>query len=328
MIKKKALVLGATGQDGSYMIDLLLKKKYEVHGLYRKSSVGNTNNIDHLIKNNKVYNKNFFLHKGDLLDSVSLNNIINKINPNEIYNFADQDHVGWSYEIPSYSFKTTALSVIEILEIIRKKKQKIKFFQPISSNIFGETREKKQNEETPPEPNSIYALAKTTAFYASKMYSKVYNLHICGAIFFNHESPKRHRDYVSKKIVQNVCEIFHGKKKYIYLGNIKSKIDWGYAEEYVEYAWKIMQQKKGKFYVIGTGKNNSVEYFVKKCFEYVGLNYKKYIKIDKKLFRPSKTRDLIADTTKAKKELKFKLKTNLDSLIKIMMDDELSKYNG
>ena len=327
MIKKKALVLGATGQDGSYMIDLLLKKNYQVHGLYRKSSVGNTNNLDHLINDNKVFNKKFFLHKGDLLDTVSLNNIISEINPKEIYNFADQDHVGWSYEIPSYSFRTTALSVIEILEIIRKKKQKIKFFQPISSNIFGETNISKQNEKTPPEPTSIYALAKTTAFYASKMYSKVYNLHICGAIFFNHESPKRHRDYVSKKIVQNVCEILHGKRKYIYLGNIKSKIDWGYAKEYVEYAWKIMQKKKPDFYVIGSGKNNSVEYFVKKCFEYVGLNYKKYIKIDKNLFRPSKTRNLLADTYKAKKDLNFKIKTNLDGLIKIMMDDELKKYN-
>ena len=327
MIKKKALVLGATGQDGSYMIDLLLKKNYQVHGLYRKSSVGNTNNLDHLINDNKVFNKKFFLHKGDLLDTVSLNNIISEINPKEIYNFADQDHVGWSYEIPSYSFRTTALSVIEILEIIRKKKQKIKFFQPISSNIFGETNISRQNEKTPPEPTSIYALAKTTAFYASKMYSKVYNLHICGAIFFNHESPKRHRDYVSKKIVQNVCEILHGKRKYIYLGNIKSKIDWGYAKEYVEYAWKIMQKKKPDFYVIGSGKNNSVEYFVKKCFRYVGLNYKKYIKIDKNLFRPSKTRNLLADTYKAKKDLNFKIKTNLDGLIKIMMDDELKKYN-
>lgn len=328
MKKKIALVLGATGQDGSYMTDLLLKKKYEVHGVYRKSSVGNTKNIDHLIGNDKVFNKSFFLQKGDLLDTVSMQNIINETNPIEIYNFADQDHVGWSYEIPSYSFKTTALSVIEIFEIIRKKKQKIKFFQPISSNIFGETKQKKQNEKTPPEPNSIYALAKTTAFYASKMYSKVYNLHICGAIFFNHESPKRHQDYVSKKIVQNVCEIFHGKRKYIYLGNIKSKIDWGFAKEYVEYSWKIMQRNKPEFYVIGTGKNNSVEYFVKKCFDYVGLNYKKFIKIDKNLFRPSKTRNLLADTFKAKKDLNFKPKTNLDGLIKIMMDDELKKYNG
>ena len=327
-MKKKALILGATGQDGSYMVDLLLKKNYQVHGLYRKSSVGNTQNIDHLIENNKIFNKKFFLHKGDLLDTVSLNNIISEINPNEIYNFADQDHVGWSYEIPSYSFKTTALSVIEILEIIRKQKQKIKYFQPISSNIFGETKVVKQNENTPPEPNSIYALAKTTAYYASKMYSKVYNLHICGAIFFNHESPKRHRDYVSKKIVQNVCEIFHGKRKFIYLGNIKSKIDWGYAKEYVEYAWKIMQKKQPNFYVIGSGKNNSVEYFVKKCFQYVNLDYKKYVKIDKKLFRPSKTRNLLADTSKAKKDLKFKLKTDLDGLIKIMMDAEMKKYNG
>ena len=247
---------------------------------------------------------------------------------NEIYNFADQDHVGWSYEIPSYSFRTTALSVIEIFEILRKNKKKIKYFQPISSNIFGETSSFKQNEKTAPEPNSIYALAKTTALYASKMYSKVYNLHICGAIFFNHESPKRHSDYVSKKIVQNVCEILHGKRKYIYLGNIKSKIDWGYAKEYVEYSWKIMQKKKPDFYVIGTGRNNSVEYFVKKCFEYVGLNYKNHIKIDKNLFRPSKTRNLLADTIKAKKDLNFKIKTNLNDLIKIMMDDELKKYNG
>jgi len=323
MSKKKALVLGATGQDGSYMVELLIDKKYEVHGVYRKSSVGNTQNIEHLITN-----KNFFLHKGDLLDPISLNNIINEVNPSEIYNFADQDHVGWSFQIPSYSFKVTALSVIEILEIIRKKNKKIKYFQPISSNIFGETKKFKQNEKTNPEPNSIYGLAKTTAYYAAKMYSKVYKLHICGAIFFNHESPKRHQDYVSKKIVQSVCEIFHGKRKILFLGNIKSKIDWGYAKEYVEYSWKIMQRKKPDFYIIGTGKNNTVEYFVKKCFEYVGLNYKKYIRIDKKLFRPSKTRNLLADTLKAKRELKFNPKTDLNGLIKIMMDDELKKYNG
>ena len=242
-MKKKALILGATGQDGSYMIELLLKKKYEVHGVYRKSSVGNTINIDHLINNPKVFNKSFFLHKGDLLDPGSMANIINKSNPNEIYNFADQDHVGWSYDIPSYSFKTTALSVIDIFEILRKLNRKIKFFQPISSNIFGETKKVKQNEKTTPEPNSIYALAKTTTLYASRMYNRVYNLHICGAIFFNHESPKRNKDYVSKKIVQHACEIYFNKRKFIYLGNIKSKIDWGYAKEYVDFSWKIMQQK-------------------------------------------------------------------------------------
>ena len=325
-MKKKALILGATGQDGSYMIELLLKKKYEVHGVYRKSSVGNTINIDHLINNPKVFNKSFFLHKGDLLDPGSMANIINKSNPNEIYNFADQDHVGWSYDIPSYSFKTTALSVIDIFEILRKLNRKIKFFQPISSNIFGETKKVKQNEKTTPEPNSIYALAKTTTLYASRMYNRVYNLHICVAIFFNHESPKRNKDYVSKKIVQHACEIYFNKRKFIYLGNIKSKIDWGYAKEYVDFSWKIMQQKKPDFYIIGSGKNYTVEYFVKKCFEYLGLNYKKHLKIDKKLFRPSKTRNLLADTSKARKDFNFKLKTNLDSLIKIMMDNELKKY--
>ena len=319
--KKKILILGVTGQDGSFLAKYLLKKNYKVHGLVRKSATGNLKNIKDIIKN-----PNFTIHHGDLLDLISIQNIIASLKPNEIYNFADQDHVGWSYDIPSYSFRTTALSVIEIFEIMRKKKQRIKYFQPISSNIFGETKFFKQNEKTPPEPTSVYALAKTTAFYASKMYSKVYNLHICGAIFFNHESPKRHKDYVSKKIVQNVCEILHGKRKYLYLGNIKSKIDWGYAKEYVEYSWKIMQKKKPEFYVIGTGQNNTVEYFVKKCFDYVGLNYKKYIKIDKKLFRPSKTRNLLADTFKAKKDLNFKPKINLDGLIKIMMEDELKKY--
>jgi GDPmannose 4,6-dehydratase len=163
-------------------------------------------------------------------------------------------------------------------------------------------------------------------FIASKMYLK-FIIYICGAIFFNHESPRRSRDYVSKKIVENVCEIYHGKKKYIYLGNIKSKIDWGYAKEYVEYAWKIMQKKKADFYVIGTGKTFSVEYFVKKCFEYVDLDYKKYIRIDKKLFRPSKTKNLIADNSKAQKELNFKPKINLDELIRIMMENELKSYN-
>ena len=323
---KKVLILGITGQDGSYLADFLLKKKYLVHGLFRKSATGNTKNIDHIINNSKLFNKSFFLHKGDLLDAVSLNNVINKVQPSEIYNFADQDHVGWSYEIPTYSFKTTALSVIELLEILKKSKKKIKYFQPVSSNIFGITNSKKQNEETTINPNSIYGLAKATAYKACKMYSRIYNLFLCGAIFYNHESPKRSNDYVTKKIVENVCAIYHGKKKYIYLGDIKAKIDWGYAKDYVENAWKIMQLKKPDFFVIATGEVYSVEYFVKNCFSYVGLNYKKYLKINKKLLRPSKTNILKGDTKKAKKMFNYKIKTKLKDLIKIMMDDELKKY--
>ena len=325
---KKILILGVTGQDGSYLADFLLKKKYLVHGLFRKSATGNTKNIDHIINNSKLFNQSFFLHKGDLLDTVSLNNVINKVQPSEIYNFADQDHVGWSYEIPTYSFKTTALSVIEILEILKKSKKKIKYFQPVSSNIFGITNSKKQNEETTINPNSIYGLAKATAYKACKMYSRIYNLFLCGAIFYNHESPKRSNDYVTKKIVENVCAIYHGKKKYIYLGDINAKIDWGYAKDYVENAWKIMQLKKPDFFVIATGEVYSVEYFVKNCFSYVGLNYKKYLKINKKLLRPSKTNILKGDTRKAKRVFNYKTKTQLKDLIKIMMDHELKKYNG
>ena len=327
-MKKKALILGITGQDGSYMLEFLIKKKYEVHGLIRKSSTGNTKNIDHLINNKKIFNKRFFLHRGDLLDIGSIDIVIKKTEPDEIYNFADQDHVGWSFEIPSYSLKTTALSVIEILEILKNKAKKIKYFQPISSNIFGLTNSRTQNEKTTLNPNSIYALAKATALQGCKMYSRIYNLFICGAIYYNHESPKRSKDYVSQKIVQTVCEIYYGKKKYLYLGDLKTKIDWGYAKDYVEYAWKIMQLKKPDFFVIATGQNYSVEYFAKNCFSYVGLDYKKHIKVDKKLIRPSKTSLLKGNTAKAKKAFRYKLKTRLNDLIKIMMDCELKKYNG
>ena len=326
-MKKKILILGVTGQDGSYLVDFLIEKKYEVHGLIRKSATGNTKNIDHVINNPKLFNKSFFLHRGDLLDAVSLNNVIKKVQPAEIYNFADQDHVGWSYEIPTYSFKTTALSVIEILEIIKNSKNKIKYFQPISSNIFGITNSKKQNEKTMVDPNSVYGLAKATAYQACKMYSRTYNLFLCGAIFYNHESPKRSKDYVTKKIVENVCAIYHGKKKNIYLGDIKAQIDWGYAKDYAETAWKIMQLKNPDFFVIATGEVHSVEYFVKNCFSYVGINYKKFLKIDKKLLRPSKTSVLTGDISKAKKVFNYKVKTKLKKLIKIMMDHELNKYN-
>ena len=327
-MRKKVLILGVTGQDGSYMLELLLQKKYEVHGLIRKSATGNTKNIDHLLNNKKIFNKHFFLHRGDLLDIGSINTIINKTKPDEIYNFADQDHVSWSFEIPSYSFKTTALSIIEILEILKNKKKKIKYFQPISSNIFGLTSSKIQNENTIPNPNSIYALAKTTAFQACKMYSRIYKLFTCGAIYYNHESPKRNREYVSQKIVRSVCEIYYGKRNYLYLGDLKAKIDWGYAKDYVECAWKIMQLKKPDFFVIATGQTHSVEYFAKNCFSYVGLDYKKYVKVNKKLIRPSKTSTLKGNTAKAKKAFRYKLKTKLDDLIKIMMDSELKKYNG
>ena len=324
-MKKKALVLGSTGQDGSYMIEFLLGKKYEVHGLIRKSATGNTKNIDHLIADSRIFNKTFFLHKGDLLDLGSIVNLINEIKPSEIYNFADQDHVAWSFNIPSYSFKVTALAVIEILEAIKEKK--IKYFQPISSNIFGLNNEKKQNEKSRLNPNSVYALGKSTAYLTCQMYNRIFKMHNCGAIFYNHESPRRGGDYVTQKIVRNVCQIYKNGKKNILLGDLSSKIDWGYAKDYVEASWKIMQLNKPEFFIIASGTNYTVKDFVKKCFAYVDLDYKKYVKIDPKLIRKAKTSSLMGNTTKAQKYIKFnRKKTNLDQLIKIMMDAELSKF--
>jgi GDPmannose 4,6-dehydratase len=327
-MKKKILILGVTGQDGSYMADFLLKKNYMVHGLIRKSATGNTKNINHIIKDSKIFNKSFFIEKGDLLDPISINNIIDKVQPAEIYNFADQDHVGWSRDIPLYTYNTTTLSVIQIFEFLKTRKKKIKFFQPVSSNMFGLSGEKSLNENSILSPASVYALAKSSTYLAAKMYSKIHNLFICGAIFFNHESPRRSDEYVTKKIIKGVCDIYLGKQKFLYLGDISAKIDWGYAKDYVEIAWKITQQKKPDFFIIGTGKNTSVREFAYECFRYVGLNYKKYLKIDKKLLRTNKTKNLKANLTKAKKNLKYKVKTDIKKLIKIMMDNELKRNNG
>ena len=324
---KKILILGVTGQDGSYMADFLLKKKISVHGVIRKSATGNTKNINHIINDPKIFNKTFFLHKGDLLDAISINNIINKIKPDEIYNFADQDHVGWSREIPIYSYSTTTLAVIQIFELLKMQNKKIKFFQPVSSNIFGATKENSLSENSNLSPTSVYALAKSSTYLASKMYSNVNNLFICGAIFFNHESPRRSQEYVTTKIIKGVCDIYHDKQKFLYLGDITAKIDWGYAKDYVEIAWQIMQQKKPDFFIIATGINTPVEKFVQECFKYVDLDYKKYLKVDKKLLRPNKTKTLKANLKKSKKILKYKVKTNIQDLIKLMMESELKKYN-
>ena len=321
-MKKNALILGVTGQDGSFLAKLLLKKNYIVHGFIRKSATGNLQNIKEILNN-----KNFIKHHGDLLDFVSLSDVIHKTKPNEIYNFADQDHVKWSFELPSYSFSITGSSVINLLEIIKKNSPKSKYFQPLTSNMFGNSKNKKQNENEPLSPLSIYALGKVTAYHACKLYRDVFNLKIYGAIFYNHESEIRPEEYVTRKITKSVAKIYYGKQKNLVLGDINAKIDWGYAKDYVEIAHKIVQQKKPDFFIIATGKKYSVKDFVSKCFKYVGLDYKKYLKIDKKLIRPSKTVSLVGDTKKAKKILNFKVKTNLDKLISIMMENDLKIEN-
>jgi|TARA_B110000971_G_scaffold40484_1_gene39638 GDPmannose 4,6-dehydratase len=324
-MKKIALILGVTGQDGSYAAELLLSKKYKVFGLVRKSATGNTKNIKHLIQNKKIINKNFVIIHGDLLDYSSIYNAINSCRPDEIYNFADQDHVRWSFEIPSYSFNTTCSSVIQILECIKIIDKNIKYFQPVSSNMFGLSDDKRQNEKTELKPNSIYAVAKAATFLACKMYQNVFHLKIYGAIFYNHESPRRSEEYVTQKIIKAASKIFLGKQKHLYLGDISAKIDWGYAKDYVEAAWKIMQQKKPDFFIISSGKTHTVKYFVEQTFKSLNLDYKKYLKVDKKLLRPSKTKTLVGNFFKAKKTFGYKNKTPLKKLIKIMLDFELKK---
>ena len=316
--RKKILILGVTGQDGSFMAKHLMEKKYQVHGLVRKSATGNLKNIKNLL-----YKKNFFIHHGDLLDLISIENIIRKTKPDEIYNFADQDHVKWSFEIPSYSFDVTGAAVVKILDIIKSCSPRTKFFQPFSSNIFGNSSKKTQNETEEFSPLSIYALGKVTAYFACQLYRDIHGLKIYGAIFYNHESEIRPEEYVTRKITKSVARIYYGKQKKLYLGDIKAKIDWGYAKDYVKAAYKIMQLSKPDVFVIGSGASYSVENFAKKCFKYVGLNYKKYLRVNKKLLRPSKTTSLIGDSTKAKKAFNFKIETNLDKIVSIMMDNDL-----
>jgi len=316
--KKKILILGSTGQDGSFMAHLMYEKKYFIHCLVRKSATGNLNNIKDLIGK-----KNFYIHHGDLLDIISIEKIIKEVKPDEIYNFADQDHVRWSFDLPLYSFNVTGNAIIKILEIIKNYSPSSKFFQPFSSNMFGNSQNKKQNEKEKFTPLSIYALGKTTAYYACQMYRDVYGLKIYGAIFYNHESEIRPEEYVTRKITKAVSKIYYGKQKKLFLGDIKAKIDWGYSKDYVEAAYRIMQLSKPDVFIIASGKSHSVEVFAKKCFNYVGLNYKNYLRVNKKLLRKSKTTSLIGNISKAKKVFNFKPKTNLDKLISIMMNNDL-----
>jgi len=324
---RRVLIFGVTGQDGSYMAELLINKGYKVFGFYRKSATSNTKNIDHLIFNKKIFNKKFTLLGGDLLDQVSIFNAIKISNPIEIYNFADQDHVRWSFSVPSYSYSVTTIGVLNILEILRQNKRKIKYFQPTSSNMFGNTSSKSQNENTPFQPLSIYAIGKASSYFLCKMYNEVYGMFNCGTIFYNHESPRRTNEYVTKKIIEGVCRIYKGKQKYLELGDIDQGIDWGYAKDYVEASWKIMQLKKPDFFVIGSGKLTTVRLFAKRSFQYFNLDYKNYIKINKKLLRPSKTSNLKANFQKAKKLFGYKPKTSLDQLVKIMIEEEMKNLN-
>lgn len=320
---RKALILGVTGQDGSYLADILLEKDYEVHGMVRRSATGNTRNIDHLIQNEKLFNSRFFLHRGDLADSTSLYRIVNSVRPQEIYNEADQDHVSWSYDMVAYSADITGAAVGRILEIIRQVDPRIRYFQPCTSNMFGQTDAANQNETTPFNPQSPYACAKAMAFYLTRYYRSAFGIFASNAILYNHESPRRTPEYVTRKVTQAVARIKCGKQEKLVLGDLTAKIDWGYAREYMEAAWKIMQLDQPDDFVIATGESHSVKNWVDLAFAAAGLKPDDYLLTDKRLIRPTKTSSLIGDITKAKNTFGFDPQFKIDRLVKLMVDADM-----
>ena len=328
MEKKVALISGITGQDGSYLAEFLLKKNYEVHGIKRRASSFNTQRIDHLYQDPHINNPNFFLHYGDLTDSVNLMSIIQKVNPDEIYNLGAQSHVAVSFETPEYTANSDALGTLRFLEAIRLLKlvDTTKFYQASTSELYGLVQETPQNEKTPFYPRSVYGVSKVAGFDLTRNYREAYNLFCCSGILFNHESPRRGFEFVTRKISSSVAKIKYGKQKYLYLGNINAKRDWGHAKDYVKAMWLMLQQKKPSDFVIGTGRMNSVKDFLKIAFSMAGLNYKKYLKIDKSLLRPSEVETLRANYNKAKKNLKWKPTVNFEKLVKEMVVEDLKYF--
>ena len=311
--KKKALILGITGQDGSYLAEVLLDKGYEVHGMYRRSATGNLRNINHIV--NQIT-----LHKGDLADQTSLYRIISSVQPDEIYNEADQDHVAWSYEIPAYSYDITAASVGRVLEIIKQVNPKIKFFQPLSSTMFGDAIQVPQNEKTLFAPQSPYACAKLLAFYLAKYYRDVHGMFVSTAIFFNHDSPRRSEEYLLHKICSSAVRISKGIQDKMTIGALDLPVDIGYAKEYMEAAWKIMQYDKPEDFVISTGESHLIQELVDEAFGLVGLNPKGLVEIDPKFARPGKQVELVGDISKAREKLGFEPKVKFKELIKLLIE--------
>jgi GDPmannose 4,6-dehydratase len=312
---KKALIFGITGQDGSFLAEILLEKGYEVHGFIRRSATGNKKNIIHILDN-------ITLHRGDLADTTSIYRAIKDVNPDEIYNEADQDHVSWSYDSVGYSCDITGAAVGRMLEIVRQINPKIKFFQPVSSNIFGRTAETPQTEETPFRPQSPYAAAKVLAYVISRYYRDVFGMFVSTGIFYNHESPRRTEEYVTHKITKAAVRISMGLQKKLYLGNLDTKLDFGYAKEYMEAAYNIMQLDKPDDFIICTGEVHSIQEFLEEAFHLIGLDPKKYVEFDARFARPGKTTTLVGDNSKAKKAFGFEPKIKFKQLVRILIEQD------
>tara|TARA_B100001093_G_scaffold68273_1_gene58404 strand:+ start:591 stop:1619 length:1029 start_codon:yes stop_codon:yes gene_type:complete len=341
---KKALITGVTGQDGSYLADFLIKKGYEVHGIKRRTSLINTDRIDHLFQDPHDTNLKFILHHGDLTDSTSLIRIIQEVQPDEIYNLAAQSHVKVSFEEPEYTANSDALGALRILEAIRilKLEKKTKYYQASTSELYGLVRETPQNENTPFYPRSPYGVAKLYAYWITVNYREAYGIYACNGILFNHESPVRGETFVTRKITRALARIKLGLQKTLYLGNLNSKRDWGHARDYVEVQWLMLQQAKPEDFVIATGKQHSVRDFINLAaknlnmkIEWKGKNEKEIgiynnqeiIKVDTSYYRPTEVDSLLGDPSKAKKKLGWQPKISFEQLVKEMVESDLKLYS-
>ncbi len=318
----KALITGITGQDGSYLAELLLSKGYEVHGLIRRASTFNTGRIDHLYQDPHNPKTRLFLHYGDLTDGSQLTNLIYNIRPEEIYHLGAMSHVMVSFEMPEYTGDVTGLGTIRLLEGVRRSGVRARFYQASSSEMYGASPPS-QSEVTPFAPRSPYAAAKVYSYWLVKNYREAYDLFASNGILFNHESPRRGETFVSRKITRAVARIKLGIQDKLYLGNLEAKRDWGYAPEYVEAMWRMLQQDKSDDYVIATGTSHSVRDFLDESFGLLDLDWKQYVEIDKRYLRPTEVDDLVGDAKKAKQRLGWEPKVQFKELVKIMVESDL-----
>ncbi len=325
---KKALITGITGQDGSYLADLLIAKGYEVHGVIRRASTLNTLRIDHLYEDPLLNEVRFFKHYGDLADSVQMVKLIYDLKPDEIYHLAAQSHVRVSFDIPEYTADVTGVGTIRILEAMRETGVPARFYQASSSEMFGKVQEIPQTEKTPFWPRSPYGVSKVFSYWATINYRESYGLHASNGILFNHESPRRGENFVTRKISRAVAEIKLGRRKELLLGNLDARRDWGYAPEYVEAMWLMLQQDNPDDYVIATNETHSVRDFVEKAFAHVDLDWREFVKHDERYERPAEVDLLIGDASKAKKVLGWEPKVKFESLVKIMVDADLANLQG
>ena len=324
MIRKKALITGITGQDGSYLAELLLEKGYEVHGIIRRSSSFNTERVQHIFQEPTGENITFFLHYGDLSDSSSISRLIEKIAPDEIYHLGAQSHVRVSFDIPEYTADVTALGTLRILDAIRETGIKTKFYQASSSEMFGKVAEVPQTEQTPFYPRSPYACSKVFAYNITVNYRESYEMFACNGILFNHESPRRGETFVTRKITRAIAKIVAGKQKDIHLGNLDAKRDWGYAPEFVEAMWRMLQHGQPDDYVIATGETHTVKEFLIEAFHLVGIDdWEKYVVFDPRYLRPSEVDLLIGDASKARDKLGWEPKVKFKELVRIMLESDM-----